>query len=672
MADAQVLYAEDLAGTTAASTAWVDTAIIAAASFTASKRYLIIAHIISTFSTANGEARSRLVHGTTPTVFPDASLAHEGLLDTQEHEEFWLYDYTQPGTTELVKIQISSSGTATHTCRIAQILAINLDDVGVSGTDYFWAEDLVDYTMTATPTAKATTASFTPNGTDRWLFIGHMIEDVVGITTPIGFELYDSVAGILNSFQNEGEDGTNEFRGNNLYWVGIPTNAARTLAVRPFDSGSGIMLASRVIAINLARFAQSASVFSATGVDPATTPTYTTLATVSPTPTNTGNWVYLGFSNQNVNEATTDWETRIQVNAGGGGLVSDPAYPTTAPSIDQWDITDETPHAIFNLASLTSGAARDINWDCRQVAGTTGRMEDNGLVAFSVALATTGYTLNLESGSYALSGAAATLLKTKLLALTAGAYALTGLAATLFKGYSLALNVGGYALSGQALTTLATRLLNLAAGGYSLSGQNATLAKGYLFNAETGSYLLSGQAAALLAGRLLNLQTGSYLLTGQAATLLATLLLSLNTGSYALTGQPLTTLAARLAALNAGSYALSGQALTVLAARLTALNAGAYTLTGQPAALLASRLLVLNAGSYPVTGFDANLSADVASTFTLSLAAGLYAFSGANTELYVTVFIAVGTVFSPSVAGNEVIGPSDVGVVLGPSDTGTI
>ena len=259
--------------------------------------------------------------------------------------------------------------------------------MGASGTDYFWDEDLTDYTMTATPTAKATTTSFTPNGTDRWLFIGHMIEDVVGITTPIGFELYDSVAGILNSCQFEGEDGTNDFRGVNLYWAGVPTNAARTLAVRPFDSGSGVMLASRVIAINLAKFAQSASAFNAAEVDPATTPTYTTLATVSPTPTNTGNWVYLGFSNQDVNQTTTDWETRIQVNADGGGLVSDPAYPTTAPSIDNWDATDETPHAIFNLVTLTSGAARDINWDCRRVAGTTGRMEDNGLVAFSVALA---------------------------------------------------------------------------------------------------------------------------------------------------------------------------------------------------------------------------------------------------------------------------------------------
>jgi len=388
MADAQVLYAEDLAGTTANSTIWVSTlASIPAGSFTANKRYLILAHIILTNTGSSSNARARLRHATT--VFADATLSAELTADTQEHEYFFLFDFTQPGTTELIDIQISNdTGANVITCRIAQILALKLDDDFVSGTDYHWNEVLADYTITATPTAQAITASFTPNGTDRWLFVGHMIHDVVTIVDEIGFELYDSVAGVLNSCQAEGEDATNDVRGDNLYWVGVPTNAARTIAVRPFEeAGSNVALATRVFAINLSKFAQSASAFNAAEVDPATTPDYTTLATVAPTPTNTGSWVYLGFSTQDVNETATDFETRIQVNADGVGLVSDPAYPTTAPSIDQWDPLDEVPHAIFNLTTLNSGGARTINWDCRQVAGTTGRMEDNGLVAFSVALA---------------------------------------------------------------------------------------------------------------------------------------------------------------------------------------------------------------------------------------------------------------------------------------------
>ena len=395
MADAQVLYDEDVAATVATDTAWVTTALIPAASFTANKRYLILASEAVGHSSAANESRVRLAHGSTPTVFTDASLAWEGIGSEQGHQAQWMFDFTQPGTAEDVLIQISSSSTTDVTNKLGQILVIKLDDDFVSGTDYFWAEDLTDYTMTATPTAKATTASFTPNGSDRWLFIGHMIYDVVGITTQIGFELYDSVAGVLNSESHEGEDATNDFHGHNLYWVGVPTNAARTLAVRPFNSGSAIMLASRVIAINLAKFAQSAGVFDAAEVDPATTPTYTNLATLSVTPDVTGDWVYIAFTNNDVNESTTNFDTRVRVNPDGAALIPDPDYPAGGfPGVDEWDITDETPHSIFKMRSFTSGAARPIEFDARQAAGTTGRLEDNGLVAFSVALAGGGTTVS--------------------------------------------------------------------------------------------------------------------------------------------------------------------------------------------------------------------------------------------------------------------------------------
>ncbi len=387
MANAQVLYAESVAATTCNSTTWVDLASIPAASFTANKTYLILANQIADLSgTATNDLRVRLVHGTTPTVFDDATLSSENSGGTQMHENSYMFLYTQPGTTELVKLQFSTSSTNTGTNHLSQIIAIKLSDDFTSGADYFWNEFLTDYTMTATPTAKAITASFTPNGTDRWLFIGHMIHDVVGITTQIGFELYDSVAGVLNQTSQEGEDATNDIFGHNLFWVGVPTNAARTLAVRPWNSGSAIMLASRVIAINLAKFAQSASAYSASEVDPATSPTFTNVATVSPNPTNTGDWVYIAFSNVDVNETSSDFRSRLQVNPDGGGLVSDPNYTAGPPGIDNWDATDEPPQNVFKLRSLTSGAGRSINWDWTQVAGTTGMIEDNGIVAFSVEL----------------------------------------------------------------------------------------------------------------------------------------------------------------------------------------------------------------------------------------------------------------------------------------------
>lgn len=386
MADVQVLYNEVVAATTAATTAWVDLASISAGSFTAGAKYLILANQVCKHDNSTNETRVRLVHGTTPTAFDDASLAYEGTATTQEHELSYMFMYTQPGTPELVKLQISCSSTSTVTNILSQIIAINMDDVGTDGTDYYWDEDLVDYTMTTTETSKAQTASFTPNGTDRWLYIGHMIWDAVVINAEIEFTLHDSVLGVVNRVREEAEDATNDFLSANLYWSGVPSNAARTVSVQPVEeAGSNIMLASRVIAINLSKFAQSASAHDATEVDPASSPTYTTVATVAPTPSATGNWVVIGYLVQDVNEATTDFETRMQVNASGGGLADDPPYPSTPPGIDQWDPTDEIAFSVFNLVSLSSGASRTINWDVRQVAGTTGRVEDCGLVAFSVA-----------------------------------------------------------------------------------------------------------------------------------------------------------------------------------------------------------------------------------------------------------------------------------------------
>src|SRR3990172_6379992 len=388
MANVQVLYAESVAATTAATTAWVDVATIPAASFTAGKKYLILANQICKNSSSSIVWRCRLVHGTTPTEFDDALLNTEIFANSVEDEQSYMFLYTQPGTTELVKLQISSETTQTVTNIFSQIIAINMDDVGADGTDYFWNEFLTNYTMISTPTEKAITASFTPNGTDRWLYIGHMIHDVVSITDVIGFELYDSVAGVLSMTQVEGEDATNDFLGRNLFWAGVPTNAARTLAVRPKNAaGSNVMLASRVIAINPSKFAQSASAFDAAEVDPATSPTWSTVATVAPTPTNTGDWVVIAYMTVDVGSAGDVIMTRVQVNPSGGGLADDPPYTNAPPGALGQDTLDETPQNIFNLVSLSSGGARTINYDVTQTSGTGKRVEDNGLVAFSVELA---------------------------------------------------------------------------------------------------------------------------------------------------------------------------------------------------------------------------------------------------------------------------------------------
>src|SRR3990167_8958019 len=128
MTDAVVKHNAVVAATAATSTAWVDLATIAAVDFEAGKTYLILANQICQNSSASAEGRIRLVHGTTPTVFDDASLAYEGFATNQKHLVSYMFFYTQPGTAELVKLQISSSTTNTTTNFLSQIIAIKLSD----------------------------------------------------------------------------------------------------------------------------------------------------------------------------------------------------------------------------------------------------------------------------------------------------------------------------------------------------------------------------------------------------------------------------------------------------------------------------------------------------------------------------------------------------------------
>jgi hypothetical protein len=101
----------------------------------------------------------------------------------------------------------------------------------------------------------------------------------------------------------------------------------------------------------------------------------------------------------------------------------------------------------------------------------------------SLLLALTGaggaYTLNAESGTYAISGTAATLLHNRVLNGDAGAYALTGTPATLLHNRVLNADPGAYALAGTDATFVYTPsgtvyTLNGDPGSYSIAGADAS------------------------------------------------------------------------------------------------------------------------------------------------------------------------------------------------------
>lgn len=410
MADAQVLEASG-SGVTANSTAWVDVATIAAGSFTASSEYLILAFCVGTNASSTNDIRLRLVRGATPTEFTDAYDAEEVLTTTQRISAGWLVRMTQGGATESVRVQVSSSSTTVATAVYAHIIAIRLADLGTEDTHWRWAEITADLTLT-TAYQDGASETFTPNGTDKYLYIGQAswIPGSTSAQTDVALEVDGTIRALSSE---EGEDTTNERRNRLLVWAETPTAASHTVKVRAKgETAAGTVQSSRLFVLNLNRLAQAAIATDVGPTDLVEGSGWINLAATSIAPAATGNFVLIGSMAQKWNAApSANPQGRLQVDPDGSGLVSRPAYGDTALGADTWDGTDERQLVLFDVVQLTSGASRTINLDGQMAnAGTADPIVDERvLVAFSVALPASGTThdgaLSMAgSGSVALGG----------------------------------------------------------------------------------------------------------------------------------------------------------------------------------------------------------------------------------------------------------------------------
>ena len=385
MAEVGSAYAEGFGVSTTAGP--VDLCQIPAGSFTAGKTYLLLAWASVASASVTNDATVSLVHGASDTVFTDA-LGDLELNAANTHKAFqgWMFVYTQPGTAEEVTLRLGSTGGSSATAD-GGILAICLTDCGTEDVVWRYNEVTADYTPTTTPTAQAS-ETFTPNGTDTWLLLAHGVVDPASSTANQQMQLNDSVVGVVSAVDVEGEDTTNERRQWALAHAYTPSNAAHTVSARfSYESGgtAGNVLSSRVFAMNLtAIFAQVAFTFAAAEEQPAAAASWTTTRTLSPTPAVTGNWAIIAAANHDLNSLSNDTRVRLQVNPSGGGLTSQPGYGDDAPGIDGWDATDVTPVLLATRESLSSGAARDINFDTQSGTGTSQRVENRLLVAFSL------------------------------------------------------------------------------------------------------------------------------------------------------------------------------------------------------------------------------------------------------------------------------------------------
>jgi hypothetical protein len=403
MAAAGILFAGPTSTTVTttgsdAAPVWSDGATLASGSFAASTEYLLIGWGYVQVAATNNRTAMRLVEGATPTVLTDADGRAETTssgADTR-HPFMFMRRFTQGVTPVAVKMQIGATSTA-DTEGDTFLMAIPVSAFGTEGVDWFWQEVTADYTTTTTPAGGAS-VTFTPNGTDTYAVIADAALRILSntVTQTMKMELHDTVAGILQNVAMEGEEITTLER---YQWMlgtaVVPTAVSHTFSARFWHATTAhTVFSSRVIAFKLNRFQQFVTDIDAAIQTPATAPTWTNIATVAPTPTLTGNWAVLGFFTDDPNSistATDGLRTRIQINASGGGLVSNPGAPYGDDAPEQYgnDTTDLVPMFIGTRASLTSGSARTINLDVSQQTSVI-RVLQTSLIAFSDELAAAG------------------------------------------------------------------------------------------------------------------------------------------------------------------------------------------------------------------------------------------------------------------------------------------
>lgn len=189
---------------------------------------------------------------------------------------------------------------------------------------------------------------------------------------------------------------------------------------------------------------------------------------------------------------------------------------------------------------------------------------------------------------------------------SAGSYATTGADATLTKQYVLGTTGGLFAYNhtGSAADLIADHTLNTEIGSYSVTGADAYFPQAFDLNLAAGSYTYTGSAAVLTKGMFMLGQSGSYSHTGSAASFTTSFTLQAQSGSYAVTGWDPGFSGIEIMPVDAGSYSVSGSDVAFEMSLVVATAEGSYLVSGQTTGLNKMRSIKGASGVYSVTGND--------------------------------------------------------------------
>lgn len=205
-------------------------------------------------------------------------------------------------------------------------------------------------------------------------------------------------------------------------------------------------------------------------------------------------------------------------------------------------------------------------------------------------------------------------------------------------GSTLTADTGTFALTGAAANLLFNRAVVASSGSFTLSGADATLiysGSAATLVADNGSFNLAGTAANLLVGKRLTADGGSFVLTGSDS--LSDLSMVASSGSYTLTGGAVTFIysgSTYTLAANAGSFALTGANVGLVYSGSTytlAADSGSYALTGGSTSFNVSHSIASNAGNFVLTGADVTFTKST--VYTLAADSGAFVYTGRSVNL---------------------------------------
>lgn len=179
----------------------------------------------------------------------------------------------------------------------------------------------------------------------------------------------------------------------------------------------------------------------------------------------------------------------------------------------------------------------------RELTGDQGLYVYTGNDANLIYSPTGNFTLVANTGSFIVTGQAASLKANRVISAAAELFNITGNGTGLLTGRKVIANTGVYSFTGSAGLLLAHRILQASPGSYFITGIDLRLLKGHKISAEQGQLLLNGQTINLIVGRILITTHGIYIITGNTANLIAEgLELTAEPGQYVFTGNPATLL----------------------------------------------------------------------------------------------------------------------------------